>query len=138
VDKCKLLLSVQRVRGEVEMMKKSKVIMDIETLSIVTGYCHWIPVTQGLYKEYFSENFPGWSWNHFVPKLLDLKILQFKGEGYENQTMLRQGLFISSDIQGIEFSPEKSGVKVRVIHKGEAATRNERHCRKSGSHYEVQ
>ena len=98
-------------------MKKSKVIMDIETLSIVTGYCHWIPITQGLHKEYFSENFPGWSWNHFVPKLLDLKILQFKGDGDENLTMLRQGLFISSDIQAIEFLPEKSGVKVRVISK---------------------
>ena len=117
MDKCKLLLSVQRVWGKVEIVKKFKVIMDIETLSIVTGYCHWIPVTQGLYKEYFSENFPGWSWNHFVPKLLDLKILQFKGEGSENLTVLRQGLYISSDIQTIEFSPEKSGVKVRVISK---------------------
>ena len=117
MDKCKLLLSVQRVRGKVEIVKKSKVIMDIETLSIVTGYCHWIPITQGLHKEYFSENFPGWSWNHFVPKLLDLKILQFKGDGDENLTMLRQGLFISSDIQAIEFLPEKSGVKVRVISK---------------------
>ena len=119
MDKCKLLLSVQRVWGKVEVVKKSKVIMDIETLSIVTGYCHWIPVTQGLYKEYFSENFPGWSWNHFVPKLLDLKILQFKGEGSENLTVLRQGLYISSDIHAIEFSPEKSGVKVRVFKKSE-------------------
>ena len=125
MDKCKLLLSVQRVRRKVEIVKKSRVFMDMETLSIVTGYCHWIPITQGLHKEFFSENFPGWSWNHFVPKLLDLKILQFKGEGNEKLTMLRQGLFISSDIQAIEFSPEKSGVKVRVISKIEAEARDD-------------
>ena len=124
MDKCELLLSVQCVWGKVEIVKKSKVIMDIETLSIVAGYCHWIPVIRGLYKEYFSENFPGWSWNHFVPKLLHLKILQFKGEGDENLTMLRQGLYISSDIQAIEFVPNRNGVKVRVIEK-------------NGSEYEV-
>ena len=98
-------------------MKKNKVVMDIETLRTVAGYCHWIPVTQGLYKEYFAENFPGWRWNNFVPKLLDLKILQFKGEGDENLIMLSQGLFISSDIQAIEFSPDRNGVKVRIIEK---------------------
>jgi len=112
------------MRREVEMMKKAKVVMDIETLRTVTGYCHWIPITQGLHKEYFSENFPGWSWNHFVPKLLDLKILKFKGEGDENLIMLSQGLFISSDIESIEFTPEKNGVKVGITNK-------------SGSQYEV-
>ena len=124
MDKCELLLSVQCVRREVEIVKKSKVIMDLETLNIVTGYCHWIPMLRGLYKEYFSENFPGWNWNHFVPRLLDLKILQFKGEGDENLTYLSQGLFISSDIQAIEFSPDRNGVKVRIIEK-------------NGSEYEV-
>ena len=79
---------------------------------------------RGLYKEYFSENFPGWNWNHFVPRLLDLKILQFKGEGDENLTKLSQGLFIASDIESIEFTPEKNGVKINVI-------------KKSGSLYEV-
>ncbi len=106
-------------------MKKSKVVMDIETLKTVTGYCHWIPITQGLHKEYFSENFPGWSWNHFVPKLLDLKILQFKGEGDEKLTMLSQGIFISSDVHTIEFLPERNGVKIRVIHTSQAETGDE-------------
>ena len=96
-------------------MKKIKVVMDIETLRTVAGYCHWIPVTQSLYKEYFAENFPGWRWNHFVPKLLDLKILQFKGEGDENLIALSQGLFIAADVESIEFTPEKNAVRVRVI-----------------------
>ena len=121
----KLLLPMQCVWREMEIMKKSQVVMDIETLKTVTGYCHWIPITQGLYKEYFLENFPGWSWNHFVPKLLDLKILQFKGEGDEKLTMLSQGLFISSDVQAIEFTPERNGVKMRVIDKGHAETSEE-------------
>jgi hypothetical protein len=116
-----------------EIMTKSKVVMDIETLKTVTGYCHWIPITQGLYKEYFSENFPGWSWNHFVPKMLDLKILQFRGEGDENLTMLLQGLFISSDVHAIEFLPERNGVRIRVVTKGESEAGDERHCRKSGT-----
>ena len=105
-------------------MKKNKVVMDIATLRSVASYCHWIPVTQGLYKEYFAENFPGWNWNHFVPKLLALKILQFKGEGSDSLTMLRQGLYISPDIQAIEFVPDRNGVKVRIIEK-------------NGSEYEV-
>ena len=120
-----LLLPVQCVWREMEIMKKSKVVLDIETLKTVTGYCHWIPITQGLHTEYFSENFPGWSWNHFVPKLLDLKILQFRGEGDEKLTMLSQGLFISSDVHAIEFLPERNGVKIKVIKKGEAETGDE-------------
>jgi len=100
-------------------VSKNKVVMDIETLRTVAGYCHWIPITQGLYKEYFSENFPGWRWNQFVPKLLDLKILQFKGEGNENLMALSQGLYISSEIEFIEFTPAGSGVKVQVIKKAE-------------------
>jgi len=125
VGQYELLLSVQCVWREMEIMTKSKVVMDIETLKTVTGYCHWIPITQGLHKEYFSENFPGWRWNHFVPKLLDLKILQFKGEGDEKLTMLLQGLFISSDVHAIEFLPERNGVKIRVIHKCRAETGDE-------------
>jgi hypothetical protein len=122
VGNYELLLSVQCVWREVEIMKRSKVVMNIETLKTVSGYCHWIPITQGLHEEYFSENFPGWNWNHFVPKLLDLKILRFRGECDENQTMLLQGLFISSDVCAIEFLPERNDVKVRVITRSKAGT----------------
>ena len=106
-------------------MKKSKVVMDIETLKTIAGYCHWIPITQGLHEEYFSDNFPGWSWNHFVPKLLDLKILRFRGEGDEKLTMLSQGLFISSDVHAIEFTPERNGVNIKIVKNGQAETGDE-------------
>jgi len=103
---------MQCMWGEVETMKRSKVTMDIETLRSVTGYCHWIPITQGLHKVYFAENFPGWQWNDFVPRLLKKKILEFNGGGNDSLVKLWQGLYISSDIQSIEFIPYKSGVKI--------------------------
>ena len=96
-------------------MKRSKVTMDIETLRTVTGYCHWIPITQGLYKEYFAKNFPGWQWNDFVPQLFKKKILEINGDGNDSLTKLSQGLYISSDIQSIEFIPDKTGVKINVL-----------------------
>jgi len=100
---------------EVEIMKRSKVTMDIETLRSVTSYCHWIPITQGIHKEFFTENFPGWKWNDFVPQLLKKKILQFNGEENDSLTKLWQGLYISSDIKAIEFIPNKSGIKIIVL-----------------------
>ena len=100
--------------GEMETMKRSKVTMDIETLRSVTSYCHWIPITQGLHKEFFAENFPGWKWNDFVPRLLKKKILEFKGEGNDSLVKLWQGLYISSDIEAVTFTPSKNGVKIEL------------------------
>ena len=96
-------------------MKRSKVTMDIETLRSVTSYCHWIPITQGLHKEYFAKNFPGWQWNDFVPRLLKKKILEFDGEGKDSLIKLWQGLYISANIKAIEFIPGKSGVEINVL-----------------------
>ena len=100
-------------------MKRAKVTMDIETLKTVTGYSHWIPITKGLHEEYFAENFPGWQWNDFVPRLLKEKILQHKGDGSQKLTSLMQGLCISSNIKAIEFTPDRNSAKIRVIVKGE-------------------
>jgi hypothetical protein len=96
-------------------MTKSKVVMEVEVLREVTGYAHWIPITQGLHEEYFAENFPGWEWNDFVPRLLDKKILKFNEQDNPDFIMLSQGLFISSDVQAIEFIPQKNGVRVKVL-----------------------
>ena len=100
-------------------MKRAKVTMDIETLKTVTGYSHWIPITKGLHEEYFAENFPGWQWNDFVPRLLKEKILQHTGDGSQKLTSLMQGLYISSNIKAIEFTPDRNSAKIRVIVKGE-------------------
>ena len=96
---------------------RSKIIMDIEMLRSVTNYAHWIPGLRGLYREFFAEQFPGWDWNDFVPRLIDKKILRFNEVGNPEFTMLLQGLFISTDVQAIEFIPQKNGVRVKVITK---------------------
>ena len=96
-------------------MKRSKVTMNIETLRSITGYCHWIPITQGLHREYFAENFPGWQWNDFVPRLIKEKILEFNGEGKKSLIKLWQGLYISANIQAIEFIPDRNGIKINVV-----------------------
>ena len=98
-------------------MTKSKVVMDVELLREVTGYAHWIPITKGLHLNYFTEHFPGWDWNDFVPRLIDKKILRFNEADNPEFTMLLQGLFISADVQAIEFIPQKNGVRVKVIAK---------------------
>jgi hypothetical protein len=94
---------------------RSKIIMDIEMLRSVTNYAHWIPGLRGLYREFFAEHFPGWDWNDFVPRLIDKKILLFNEADNPQFTKLSQGLFVSADVQSIEFIPQKNGVRVKVI-----------------------
>lgn len=95
-------------------MKRSPIVMDIEKLMVVAGYCHWIPITQGLYKEYFSKNFPGWRWNDFIPRLLDKKVIRFKADADDTYIQIGQGFFISKDVEAIEFIPNKSGANIDV------------------------
>ena len=94
---------------------RSKIIMDIELLTRVTSYAHWIPGIRGLYREFFAEHLPGWDWNDFVPRLIDKEILKFNELDNPEFTKLSQGLFISADVQAIEFIPQKNGVGVKVL-----------------------
>jgi hypothetical protein len=103
--------------AEVGAAVRSKIIIDIQMLRSVTNYAHWIPGLRGLYREFFAEHFPGWDWNDFVPRLIDKKILRFNEADNPEFTMLQQGLFISADVQAIEFIPQKNGVRVKVIAK---------------------
>ena len=96
---------------------RSRIIMDIEMLRRVTNYAHWIPGLRGLYREFFAEHFPGWDWNDFVPRLIDKGILKINEVNNPEFTKLSQGLSISSEIQAIEFIPQKNGVRVKAIKK---------------------
>ena len=51
------------------LTNRKTLILDIEALSMIAGYAHWIPVTRGLYKDYFARNLPGWQWNQIIPFL---------------------------------------------------------------------
>ena len=95
-------------------MERTKITLDIKMLRALTGYAHWIPITKGLHEEFFAENFPGWDWNDLVPRLLDKEILKFNERDNLDFIMLSQGLFIASDIQAIEFIPQKNGVRVKI------------------------
>jgi hypothetical protein len=50
-----------------------------------------------------------------VPRLIDKKILKFNELDNPEFRMLSQGLFISVDVQAIEFMPQKNGVRVKVL-----------------------
>lgn len=98
-------------------MTKSKVVLDIKMLGRLTNYCHFIPQLNGQARAFIESSFPGWDWNDLVPRLIDKKILRFNEKDNPEFTMLPQGLFISADIQAIEFIPQKNGVRVKVTKK---------------------
>jgi hypothetical protein len=89
--------------------------MDVPLLKRVCNYAHWIPITQGLHLAFFAEHFPGWEWNDFVPRLLKKKVLELNGEGNASLTKLWHGLYISSDVEAIEFIPTKRGIEIQII-----------------------
>ena len=93
---------------------RSKIQIDIDTLKELTNYCHWIPLMRGLHLQFIKESFPGWEWNDFIPRLIKKKILQFNGEGNDSLVKLWQGLYISSDIEAVTFTPSKNGVKIEL------------------------
>jgi hypothetical protein len=98
------------------MKKRSKVVMDIPALCGVANYAHWIPITQGLHKEHFRENFPGWQWNSFIPRLLEMKVIVFASKD-PSFVHLGQGLYISGDVEFVEFIPGDKKVEVKIINK---------------------
>ena len=94
-------------------MNRSKVTMNVDQLRDVCAYAHWIPILNGLHLEFFAQNYPGWEWNDFVPKLLRKGILRVGAEdlGY---TKLKLGLYVAPDVVEIDFIPGKHGVKINV------------------------
>ena len=94
-------------------VERSRVTMNVDQLRHVCTYAHWIPILNGLHLEFFEQNYPGWEWNDFVPKLLRKGILRVGGEdlGY---TKLKLGLCLAPDVSAVDFIPGKHGVKVVV------------------------
>ena len=87
--------------------------MNVYQLRDVCAYAHWIPILNGLHEEFFAQNYPGWEWNDFVPKLLRKGILLVGAEdlGY---TKLKSGLYVAPDVAEIDFIPGKRSVKINV------------------------
>ena len=90
--------------------------LDIEGLRMVAGYAHWIPGIRGLYKDHFAKNLPGWEWNQIIPVLIKAKILvrDSKDPAYRS---LSQGLYISSDIEGVTLWIKHGETEVAITRK---------------------
>ena len=94
-------------------MKRSKITMTVDQLRSVCAYAHWLPILNGLHLEFFEQNYPGWEWNDFVPRLLRKGVLRVGGEdlGY---VKMHLGLFLAPHVVAIDFIPGERGVKVNV------------------------
>lgn len=92
--------------------------LSIEDLRGVCNYAHWIPITQGLYKPYFKEHFPGWRWNNFLPKLMDAKVAVRFVEG-AGLVHLGQGIGISQEIVAVEFRRANGKIALTPIYRAQ-------------------
>ncbi len=106
------VLRMQHLRGEVQGVNQS-LTLDVEALRNIAGYAHWIPMIRGLYKEFFSLNYPGWEWNHIIPVLIKKGILKVHSKEID-QRYLAYGLSISKDVESVCLMRSKHGTKVSV------------------------
>ena len=83
---------------------------------MVAGYAHWIPGIRGLYKDYFAKNLPGWEWNQIIPVLIKAKILVRDSKDPAHRS-LSQGLYISSDIEGVALWIKDGETEVSIMRK---------------------
>ncbi len=87
--------------------------LDVEALRNISGYAHWIPILRGLYKEFFTVNYPGWEWNHIIPVLIKKGVIKVHSKETE-QRYLAYGLSISKDVESVCLMRSKHGTKVTV------------------------
>jgi len=104
---------VQFLWGKVQDMSKTELTLDEEALRNIAGYAHWIPMIRGLYKEFFSLNYPGWELNHIIPVLIKKGILNVHSKEID-QRYLANGLSISKDVESVFLRRTKHGTKVTV------------------------
>ena len=97
------------------MRYQNPLTLTVDELRELSNFSHWIPITRGFHHKYMAEKYPGWEWNDFVPRLLHEKVLTLKEA--KNSIKLFQGLFISSDIQSIEFTRCDSLISISINEK---------------------
>ena len=94
-------------------MNTSELRLDVEALTIIAGYAHWIPITQGLHLDFFQENYPGWEWNDIIPVLIKKGVVKINSKE-PNQRQLSQGLSIADAVESLLIKGFKHGTKVTI------------------------
>ena len=86
---------------------RSPVTMNVDQLRDVCAYAHWIPILNGLHLEFFEQNYPGWEWTDFVPRLLRKGVLRVGAEdlGYTKLNLAPVFLLITRIL--VEISAKK-------------------------------
>ena len=97
-------------------MSESTISLNLKDLMEIANFAHWIPITKGLHEDFFHKNYPGWEWNSFIPKLIELSVVHVQSAD-STLVHLGQGLYIASDIERIEFTQSPIGVQVEIIRK---------------------
>ena len=106
---------MQHMRGEVQGLNRS-LTLDVEALGKIAGYAHWIPITQGLHRDFFERNYPGWEWNDIIPVLLRRGIIKVYSTEADQQK-LSQGLSISLEIESVTITVSDKRIGISITKK---------------------
>ena len=99
--------------GKVQAMSNAELRLDIESLTTIAGYAHWIPITQGRHLENFGRNYPGWEWNHIIPVLIKKGVVKIHSKDPKQRT-LAQGLSIAQDVESVLIKRSNHGTRIMV------------------------
>jgi hypothetical protein len=107
--------------GKVQAMSTDQLRLDIESLKMIAGYAHWIPITRGIYKDFLQRYYPGWEWNQIIPALIKKGIVKVHTKDPEFQ-LLSQGLYISREIEAVTLwiKNGKTQIAVRTVNQEES------------------
>jgi len=87
--------------------------LDIEDLRKLSGYAHWIPITRGLYRDFFVKRYSFWEWNQIIPELIKSKVLVLHPSETKHLA-LSQNLYIARDIQGVSIQITDGKVDISI------------------------
>ena len=118
------VLRMQHLRGEVQGVSETTLVIDIEALRKITGYAHWIPALRGISQEFINRHYPGWEWNDILPVLIKKGIVK-RYSSDPDQRKLCYDLSIAHEIESVTISRTAVGQKV-VIRKATVKTETRR------------
>ena len=89
------------------------IVLDLKQLRMLSSYAHWIPILNGLHREFMAKNYPGWQWNQIIPVLVEAKILVPHSMDTQHRALC-QGLYISREIKNVRISWQSGETNVEV------------------------